>query len=148
MNELHGIGICDTYSHLRFVVIDLLVTKDIISFSGMSFVSNGNMFLKCIDCSSRCSTTHILLVIIDISSMIMTCVFFRCFMTLLGSKRMDKYFHVGIWNVLCMLMVVGFKQSAITFVITDNSAFFPSNWKCCVMYFITKILPLLGVFVQ
>jgi hypothetical protein len=36
------------------------------------------------------------MVIIDVSSMTMTCAFLKCFMILLGSRSMDKYFHVGI----------------------------------------------------
>jgi hypothetical protein len=58
---------------------------------------------------------------------------------------MDKYFHVGIWNVVCTLVVVELKQSAIAHVIVNNNIFLPSNWKCCVMYFIKKGLPLQGV---
>jgi hypothetical protein len=71
----------------------------------MSFVSNGNMFSNCIDWFSHCSTTHnLLLVIIDILLMIMTCLFLRCSMTLLGSWRMDKYLCVKIQNAMCAVV--------------------------------------------
>jgi hypothetical protein len=86
------------------------------------------------------------MVIIDISSMTMTCAFLKCSMILLGSRRMDKYLHVGIWNVVCIVMAVEFKWSAITPMVVHNNAFLPSNWKH-VMYIKMKVLPLRGVLV-
>jgi hypothetical protein len=108
----------------------------------MSFVSNGNMFSRCIDCFIHCSTSHMLLIIIDISSMIMTCAFLRCSMTLLNSGRIDKYLHVGIQNAMCTIMAVELKWNVATHVVLNNNTFLPSNWKCYVMYFIKKVLPL------
>ncbi len=65
--------------------------------SSTRFVLNGDMFSRFIDCFSCFSITHnMLMVIIDVSSMTMTCAFLKCFMILLGSRSMDKYFHVGI----------------------------------------------------
>jgi hypothetical protein len=112
--------------------------------SNMSFVSNRNMFSRCIDCFSHCSTTHnLLLVIIDILLMIMTCLFLRCSMTLLGSWTMDKYPCVKIQNAMCVVVVIELKQNVITLVVTDNNIFLPSNWKCCVVYnFIKNFFPL------
>jgi len=108
----------------------------------MSFVSNGDMFSRCIDCFSHCSTLHMLLIIIYISSMIMTFAFFRCSMTLLDSGRIKKYLHVGIQNAMHTIMIVELKWNVATHVILNNNIFWPSNWKCYVMYFIRKVLPL------
>jgi len=116
--------------------------------SNMSFVSNGNMFSRCIDCFSHCSTTHnLLLVIIDILLMIMTCLFLKCSMTLLGSWRMDMYFYVKIQNAMCTVIAIDLKQCVITLVVIDNnSIFLPSNWKFCVVYnFIKNFFPLPSV---
>lgn len=96
---------------------------------------NWNMFSRFIDCFSCCSITHnMLMVIIDVSSITMTCAFLKCSMILLGSRRMDKYFHVETWNVVCILMVVEFKWNATTPMVVNNT-FCPSNWKFCVIYF-------------
>jgi hypothetical protein len=94
------------------------------------------MFSKCIDCFSGCSTTHnMLLVIIDISSMIMTCIVLKHSMIALGSGRIDKYLRVGIRNVVDTVVVMEFKRSDATHVIANNSTFLPNNCKCYVMYF-------------
>jgi hypothetical protein len=79
-----------------------------------------------------------LLGIIDISSMIMTCVFFKHSMITLGSGRIDKYLRVGIRNVVDIVVVVEFKRSDATPIIANNSTFLPNNSKCCVMCFIKK----------
>lgn len=103
--------------------------------SSRRFVLNWNMFSRFIDWFSCCSITHnMLMVIIDVSPMTMTCAFLKCSMILLGSRRMDKYFHVETWNVVCILMVVEFKWNATTPMVVNNT-FCPSNWKFCVIYF-------------
>jgi hypothetical protein len=53
----------------------------------------------------------------------MTCAFLKCSMILLGSRKMDKYFHVGTWNVVCILMVVEFKWNATTPMVVNNNTF-------------------------
>ncbi len=102
-----------------------------------TFFLNQNMFSKCIGCFSGCSTTHnMLLVIIDISSMIMTCVFLKQIMITFGSWRIDKYLHVGIWNVVDSVMVVEFKRSNATPVIANNRHIFAKQLQmlCDVFY--------------
>ncbi len=61
------------------------------------FVSNGDMFSRCIDYFNCYSTSHNMsLIIIHFSSMFITCAFFKHSITLLGLRRMDKYPCVGI----------------------------------------------------
>ncbi len=98
------------------------------------------MFSRCIDCFNHCSTTHnMLVVIIDILSMIMTCAFFKRSMTTLVSRRIDKYPRVGIWNIVCTVVVVEFKWNVIVHIVANNSTFLSSNYNYFVMYFIKKI---------
>jgi hypothetical protein len=105
-----------------------------------------NMFSTCIVCFRCCSIAHnMLLVIIDISSMMMTFVNLSFSMTLWGLGRIDKYPCVGMWNAVYTIIIMVLKQSATTFVIVDNNTFLPCTWKCCVMYLMKNILPLLGV---
>jgi hypothetical protein len=147
----HGVGLIWQLLHnmLLFWIVRLQIGDSWARFptSSTRFVLNGNLFSRFIDCFSCCSIEHkILMVIIDISSMTMTCAFLKCSMILLGSRRMDKYLHVGIWNVVCIVMAVEFKWSAITPMVVNNNAFLPSNWKH-VIYFLNKVFPLRGVLV-
>jgi hypothetical protein len=76
------------------------------STSNMSFILNGDMLSKCIHYFNCCSTTHnMLLVIINISSMIMTCAFLKRSMTFISLGRMEKYLHIGIRNALCIIVI-------------------------------------------
>jgi hypothetical protein len=113
--------------------------------SNMSFVSNGNMFSRCIDYFNHCSTTQLVVGHHWHLVMFMTCLFLKCSMTLLGSWRMDKYLCVKIQNAMCIVVAIELKWSVITLV-ANNNIFLPSNWKCCVAYnFINNFFPLPSV---
>lgn len=104
--------------------------------SNMSFILNGDMLSKCIHYFNCCSTRHnMLLVIINISPMIMTCVFLKHFMTFLSLGRMENYLHVEIRNALCIIVIMELKWNVATPMVVDSNTFLPNNWKCCVMYF-------------
>ncbi len=129
------------YNMLLWWIVCLQINRSWARFptSNMSFILNGNMFSKCIHYFNYCLTTHnMLLIIINISSTIMTYVFLKHFITFLSLRRMDKYLHVGIWNALCIIMIMELKWNVIAPMVVDSNAFFPNNWKCCVMYFIKK----------
>jgi hypothetical protein len=114
-----------------------------------SFVSNGDVSTINIVCFKHCSTTQsTLLVIMDISSIMMTFAIIFIFMTLLGLRTIDKYLHTGMWNVMCTIITMEHKQSAYVLVVVDNNTFLPSVWKCCVMYFTKKKIPLPNVLVK
>jgi len=124
----HGVGLIWQLLHsmLLFWIVCLQIGDSWARFptSSRRFVLNWDMFSRFIDCFNCCSITHnMLMVIIDVSSMTMTCAFFKCSMILLGSRRMDKYFHVGTWNVVCILMVVEFKWNATTPMVVNNNTF-------------------------
>ncbi len=148
----HGVGLILQLLHsmLLFWIVYLQIGGSWARFptSGTRFVLNGDMLSRFIDCFSCCSIAHnMLMVIIDDSSTTMTCAFLKCSMILLSSRRMDKHLHVGIWNVVCIVLAIEFKWSAITPMVVNNNTFLPSNWKFCVNYFKKKFLPLWGVFV-
>ncbi len=67
-----------------------------------------------------------LLVIIDISFIMMTFAVFSFSMTLLGSRRINKYPCTGMQNAMCIVVVVDHKQNATVPVVVDNKPFLPS----------------------
>jgi len=73
---------------------------------------------------------------------------FRFSMTLLGSRRIDKYPHIRMWNVVCTAVGMEHKQSVVVPIVADNNTFLLSVWKCYVMYFPKKVFPLLNVHVK
>jgi hypothetical protein len=92
-----------------------------------SFVSNGDVPAIDIPCSKHCSTTQsMLLVIMDISFIMTTFVIFSFSMTLLGSKRIDKYPHTKMQIGVCIVVVVEHKQSVVVLVVANNNKFLPS----------------------
>jgi hypothetical protein len=114
--------------------------------SDMSFVSNGNMFSRCIDYFCHCSTTQLVVghhwhFINDYDMFV-----FEVFYDIISSWRMDKYLCVKIQNAICIVVAIEFKWSVITLVIADNNIFLPSNWNFCVVYnFIKNFFPLPSV---
>jgi hypothetical protein len=47
-------------------------------------------------------------------------------MTLLGSRRIDKYPCNGMRNAMCIVVVVEHKQNATVPIVVDNNTFLPS----------------------
>ncbi len=86
-----------------------------------------------------------MLVMIDISSIMITFLDLSLSMTLWGSIRTNKYPHVGMPNLVCIVVVVELKQCATTSIVVDRNMFLSCIWKCCVLYFMKNVLPLLGV---
>ncbi len=125
--------------YFKLCVYKLVIVGQRSPTSNMSYILNGDMFSKCIHYFNYCSTTHnMLLVIINISSTIMTCVFLKHFMIFPILGMMDKYLCVGIRNPLCIMVIMEFKWNVATPMVVDSSTFLPNNWKFCVMYFIMK----------
>jgi len=62
----------------------------------------------------------------DISFIMMTFAILSFSMTLLGSRRIDKYPCTGMQNAMCIVVVVEHKQNATVPGVADTDTFLPS----------------------
>ena len=76
----------------------------------------------------------------DILSMMISYDVFILLSILLDLIRQDKYFWVGIRNVVCTVFVVLLNHRTIAPVVPNSNIVLPSNWKYRVMYFMKKLL--------
>ncbi len=89
-----------------------------------SFVSNGNVSAIDIACFKRCSTAqNLLLIIMNISSIMTTFAIFNFSLTLISSRKIDKYPCTGMRNAMCIIIVVEHKQNVVMLVVADNNIF-------------------------
>ncbi len=49
---------------------------------------------------------------------------------------------------MCIVVVVELEQCATTPIVLDSNMFLSCIWKCCVMYFMKNVLPLLSVLMK
>ncbi len=76
-----------------------------------SFLSNGDVSAIDIACFKCCSTTqNLLLIIMDISSRMTTFAIFSFSMTLISSRKIDKYPCTRMQNAVCTIIDVEHKQ--------------------------------------